>query len=241
MPPPAAVNVTLAPLQIVPSLLDVPDVSATVITGTGSGLTVIVVDDVAVQPSVLVTVTVYVVLVVGLTRMLALDPSPPLQLYVSPPDAVNVAPSPLQIAPSSSVVPDVSVTVIEGIGRSLTVIVADVLDAQLFASVTVTVYVVVDIGLTEIDAPNWVGVVLQTYEPPEVVSVTLAPLQMVPSLLVRPEVSVIAIIGVGSGFTVIIVAVVEEQPSVFVTVTVYVVVVVGAGVIEAVVSPELQA
>ena len=86
-----------------------------------------------------------------------------------------------------------------------------------------------------------VGVVLQTYEEAaDDVSVTLAPLQIVPSLLVRPDVSVTAIVGIGRGFTVIVVAVVELQPSEFVTVTVYVVVVIGDLVIAATDSPELH-
>lgn len=86
-----------------------------------------------------------------------------------------------------------------------------------------------------------VGVVLQTYdEAEEDVSVTLAPLQIVPSLFVT-EVSVTVIVGIGSGFTVMVVAVVEEHPSAFVTVTVYVVVVIGDLVIAATDSPELHA
>jgi len=74
VPPPVAVRVTLAPLQIVPSLLAVPDVSVTVIEGVGSGLTVIVFDAVAVHPSALVTVTVYVVVTIGETEPDALEP-----------------------------------------------------------------------------------------------------------------------------------------------------------------------
>ena len=56
--PPDAVSVALSPVQIVPSLLALPEVSATAILGVGSAFTVIVVDEVAVQPSALVTVTV---------------------------------------------------------------------------------------------------------------------------------------------------------------------------------------
>jgi len=86
-----------------------------------------------------------------------------------------------------------------------------------------------------------VGVVLQTYEEAEDdVSVTLAPSQIVPSLFIRPEVSATVIAGMGNGFTVMVVAVVELQPSEFVTVTVYVVVVIGDLVIAATDSPELH-
>ena len=56
--PPEAVNVAEAPVHIWPSLLVVPDVSATAIDGVGSGLTVMVVVAEAVQPAALVTVTV---------------------------------------------------------------------------------------------------------------------------------------------------------------------------------------
>jgi len=56
--PPLAVRVAVAPVQMVPSLPDVHEVSATVIEGIGSGFTVTVVVAEAVQPSVLVTVTV---------------------------------------------------------------------------------------------------------------------------------------------------------------------------------------
>jgi len=63
--------------------------------------------------------------------------------------------------------------------------------------------------------------VVQEYEvPPEAVRVAEAPLQIVPSFGVAPDVSVTAIAGVGSGFTVIVRVVVAEQLFAFVTVTV---------------------
>jgi hypothetical protein len=58
VPPPAAVNVVLAPLQIT----DVP-----VMLAVGNGLTVTVLVAVEVQPFALVTVTVYVTFADGLT------------------------------------------------------------------------------------------------------------------------------------------------------------------------------
>jgi hypothetical protein len=61
--------VALAPRQMIPSLLVVPDVSTTVVAGVGSGFTVIVVVDTAVQPAALVTVTVYVVVPPGVTEI----------------------------------------------------------------------------------------------------------------------------------------------------------------------------
>jgi len=63
----------------------------------------------------------------------------------------------------------------------------------------------------------------------------------VPSLFIRPEVSATVIVGIGSGFTVMVTAVVDEHPSAFVTVTVYVVGVIGDLVIAATDSPELHA
>ena len=56
--PPVPVRVAEAPRQIMPSLLVIPEVSATVIPGVGNGLTVMVVVVEAVQPFALVTVTV---------------------------------------------------------------------------------------------------------------------------------------------------------------------------------------
>ena len=58
VPPPVPVNVAEVPEQMIPSLLVVPEVSATVIPVVGKGLTVMVVVAEAVQPAALVTVTV---------------------------------------------------------------------------------------------------------------------------------------------------------------------------------------
>ena len=57
VPPPLAVRVALAPAQTIPSLFEAPEVSVTTMDADGSGLTVMVVLEVAVQPLV-VTVTV---------------------------------------------------------------------------------------------------------------------------------------------------------------------------------------
>ena len=56
--PPVPVSVADAPAQIMPSLLVVPEVSVTLMPGMGSGLTVMVLEEVAVQPFAFVTVTV---------------------------------------------------------------------------------------------------------------------------------------------------------------------------------------
>jgi hypothetical protein len=56
--------------------------------------------------------------------------------------------SPLQIFPSSGVVPDISVTSTDTVGGVFTVIVTELVLVQLLASVTVTVYEVVVVGET---------------------------------------------------------------------------------------------
>ena len=58
VPPPVAVIVGEAPLQIILSLTALPEFSVTLIDVEGIRLTVIVVVVIAVQPPVLVTVTV---------------------------------------------------------------------------------------------------------------------------------------------------------------------------------------
>ena len=65
--------------------------------------------------------------------------APVLQAYVPPPVPVKVAEAPAQIEPSLLVVPEVSATVIPGVGKGLTVIVVVVVTVQAFAFVTVTV------------------------------------------------------------------------------------------------------
>jgi hypothetical protein len=198
--------------------LALPEVSVTVIVGVGSGFTVIVVDVVDEQPLPSVTVTVYEVVAVG-DLVIAAVSSPELQVYEVPPEAVSEALAPLQIVPSSFVVPDVSVTTIDGIGSGFTVIVVAVVVSQPSEFVTVTVYVVVVAGDSVIAAVA--SPVSHAYEvPPDAVITTLAPSQIVPSLLVTPDVSAIVTDGVGSAFTVIIVEVAEVHPSELVTVTV---------------------
>ena len=57
-----------APAQIIPSLLAIPELSVSVIEGVGIGFTTTVAVAVLEHPA-LVTVTVYVVVVEGLTRI----------------------------------------------------------------------------------------------------------------------------------------------------------------------------
>jgi hypothetical protein len=120
VPPPTAVKVVLAPLQIT----DVP-----VILAVGKALTVTVLVAVAVHPFELVTVTVYVALAVGLTLIDAVV-SPVLHAYVPPPAAVNEVLPPLQIT---------FVPVILAVGNGLTVIACAAVAVQLLPFVTVTV------------------------------------------------------------------------------------------------------
>ncbi len=164
MPPPLAVSVALAPVQMIPSLLFVPDISVTAMDGVGSALTVIVDDEVAVHPSAFVIVTVYVVFKIGETVIAAVVwDGVVLQTYVSviaPPLAVSVALAPVQMIPSLLFVPDISVTAMDGAGSALTVIVDDEVAVHPSAFVTVTVYVVFTIGDTVIAAVVCCGVVL---------------------------------------------------------------------------------
>ena len=83
----------------------------------------------------------------GLTAIAAVV-APVLQAYEVPAVPVNVVLAPLQMMPSLFAVPEVSTTVIPGVGFRFTVIVVIIVAEQLFAFVTVTVYVVVDAGLT---------------------------------------------------------------------------------------------
>jgi hypothetical protein len=85
-----------------------------------------------------------------------------------------------------------------------------------------------------------VAPVFQEYVvPPEAVSVTEAPMQIVPSFGV-PEVSVTAIAAEGAGLTVMVMVAVAVQPLAFVTVAVYVVEILGVIMITAVVAPVFQ-
>ena len=68
----------------------------TVIVGVGSGLTVMVVEIDAEQLFAFVTVTIYVVVLAGVTAMAAVV-APVFQRYVLPPVAVRVAEVPTQI------------------------------------------------------------------------------------------------------------------------------------------------
>ncbi len=153
-----------------------------------------------------------------------------------PPNAVKVTEAPLQIVPSLLEVPESSVIEILGVGRGLTVMVVEVLEIQLLALVTVTEYVVFMVGATVIEAV--VAPVLHKYwAAAGAVSVTLAPIQMTPSLGIRPLFSTMVIGPTGRGVTVMVRVAVFRHPLTSVAVTVYVVVVAGVTFIVAVLAP----
>jgi len=107
---------------------------------------------------------------------------------------------PTQIVPSLEVVPDVSVYPIAGSGSGFTVTVSVAVAVHPFAAVAVTVYVVVVVGETVLEDEELES--SHEYEtPPEAFSVTLSPLQVVPSLFVLPDVSVTETDGVGGVHT----------------------------------------
>jgi hypothetical protein len=100
-----------------------------VIEAVGFELTVTVAETDLVQPPVPVTVTVYVVLTVGLTVIAAVV-APVFQEYVVPPLAVSVVLAPLQI---------VVVPAMAALGNGLTVTAAEAVAVQPKELVTVTV------------------------------------------------------------------------------------------------------
>ena len=122
------------------------------------------------------------------------------------------------------------VTVTVGVG--LTVIVTCAVAVQPFAPVPVTVYVVVEAGVTETDEPE-IFPGFHTYDvAPEEFNVVEAPAQIV--------VLVAVAVTVGEGLTVIVTCAVPVQPAV-VPVTVYVVVAAGETVIgEPLIFPGFQ-
>jgi hypothetical protein len=137
-------------------------------------------------------------------------------LYVPPPVAVRVALSPSMIIPSFGV-PELSVTSIAATGNGFTVITLLIKAVHPLLFVKVTVYVPPVFTVIELV----VAPVLHAYVPIVTqVSVADAPWQIFPSLGVVPEDSVIAITGVVTGFTVIILVATPVHPDVEVTVTV---------------------
>jgi hypothetical protein len=151
-------------------------------------------------------------------------PVPPvLQLYVEAPEAVSVELPPEHIVAGDAV----AVTV----GGTFTVTVTVAVFVHPFASVPVTVYVVVEAGVTVMELP--VPPVLQLYvEAPDAVSVELPPEHIVAGDAVA--------VTVGGAFTVTVTVAVFVHPFASVPVTVYVAVDVGVTLMELVFCPLLQ-
>lgn len=130
----------------------------------GAAFTTTVALAVLVAPA-FVPVQEYVVVVAGLTTMLA-EVSPVLHTYVSAPEAVNVVDCPSQIVEGDAT--------IETLGKAITTMVTCAVFEQPFTSVPVTVYVVVTLGLTVMLA--LVSPVLhRKFAAPLAVSVAVAP------------------------------------------------------------------
>jgi hypothetical protein len=195
------VIVVLLPLQIVPPVV--------VVVTVGEGVTVINCVAVEVQPFAAVPVTVYVVVVAGVTVTVVPDKLPGIQLYVTAPPAVMFVLLPVQI--------DALVGVTETVGEGLTVIVRVAVPVHA-PVVPVTVYVVVVAGETVIVVPDKLPGIQVYVVAPFPVIVVLFPLQIVPPVVV--------VVTVGEGETVINCVAVDVQP-VDVPVTVYVIVVTG--------------
>ena len=129
---PLAVNTDVAPLHIVDELA----VAVTV----GKEFTVTLTVAVPVHPAVLVPVTVYVVVELGVTVLLAPVPNPPDQLYVFAPLTVNTDVAPLHIA--------AGIADALTVGNRFTVTLTVAVPVHPAVLVPVTVYVVVELGVT---------------------------------------------------------------------------------------------
>jgi hypothetical protein len=204
---PLAVNTEVAPLHIAAGLA----VAVTV----GNGLTVTLTVAVPEHPAVLVPVTVYVVVALGVTVLLAPLPNPPDQLYVFAPLAVNTEVAPLHIAAG------LADAVTDGNGFTVTLTVAVPVHPAVL--VPVTEYVVVVLGVTVLLAP--------LPNPPDQLYV-FAPLAVITEVCPLHIAAGLAVaVTVGNGFTVTLTAAVPVHPAVLVPVTVYVVVVLGVTVL----------
>jgi len=108
---PLAVNSELAPEHIAAGLADADTV--------GNGFTVTVTVAVPVHPAVLVPVTVYVVVALGVTVLLAPVPNPPDQLYVLAPLAVKTVLCPEHIILGLALTDNTGAFLVNAIGVGL--------------------------------------------------------------------------------------------------------------------------
>ena len=169
--------------------------------------------------------TVYVVVVVGVTLIDEVVADPGLQVQLVKPDCVRIVDVPEQIVYCDAV------AITDADGLTLTVIVA--LPGHPFALVPLTVYVVLIVGETLIDdVVADPGLQVQLVKP------------LCESVVVTPEQIVLCdavAVTEATGFTLTVIVALPGQPFALVPLTVYEVVVVGETFIEAVVAePGLQ-
>jgi HJR/Mrr/RecB family endonuclease len=133
---------------VAPTEIDIPVqiLELAIVVAAGSGLTVMVTELDFTQPLEFVSVTVYVVVEVGDTEGLeAVEVNPTGELtheYVLPTTAV--APTEIDVP-----VQILAFAIVAAAGSGLTVMVTELDFTQLFEFVSVTVYVVVEVGDTE--------------------------------------------------------------------------------------------
>ena len=186
--PPFALIVAVAPLHIVAPLVFTISVGFTTTTH----------DAVPMHPFPSVPVTLYVVVAVGDTVFGLPAPKPLLQLYVFAPFALMLILEPIHI------VPPVAVT----FGNGFTVTTHDDVLLHKFASVPVTIYVVVVIGFTVFGLPAPKPFHVYVIPPPAVIFIEFPK-------HIAPPVAVI----VGNGFTFTTTLPVPVQPNVLMPVT----------------------
>jgi hypothetical protein len=190
---PDAVSVVDPPTQIIEG-------AATMFT-LGAALTFTVIDSLVEQPLEFVPVTVYVVVTLGLTEILALV-APVFHEKLDAPEAVSVADAPAQIVELDALT--------ERLGEAFTTTVTLEVAEQPLALVPVTEYVVVTLGLTEIDA--LVAPVLHTkLEAPLALSAVEFPSQITDGEALTEI--------LGTALTFIVNEALAEQPLLFVPVT----------------------
>ena len=177
-----------------------------------------------VHPAALVPVTVYVVVELGVTVLLAPLPNPPDQLYVFAPLAVNTELAPLHIAAG------LAVAATDGNGFTVTLTVAVPVHPAVL--VPVTVYAVVALGVIVLLAPLPNPPDQLYVFAPLAVNTEVAPLHIAAGLAVA--------VTVGKEFTVTLTVAVPVHPAVLVPVTEYVVVALGVTVMLAVLPPVFQ-
>ena len=195
--PAVAVKVALSPTQSRESLLVIEIVALKLLIVTA---TVVELEQ---APLNAVSVNVVAAESGGVTNGFVVAP-PGFHEYVVPPEAVSVAVLPGQTATGFATT--------LGVGAGVTLTTAVSLPEQFEASDAVTIYVVVEAGVTVITGPAFAGIQAKLVAVEELaVSVVLCPLQMV----VTP-----VIVTVGEEFTLTETVPVDAQPPVPETVTV---------------------